>query len=78
MTVSPERVVVWTNRSPDGRPVPVRWVQEALDRIHQDGEIEISVASVGYRSAFIGAVLLQLPGTALVGGASPPRIRLTR
>jgi hypothetical protein len=54
------------------------WVQEAFDRIERDGEIEISVPSVGYRSAFIGAVLQELPGAELVRTASPPRIRLTR
>ena len=46
-----------TARSPTGQPVPIAWVQHALDRLAADGEIEISVESVGYRSAFIGAVL---------------------
>jgi hypothetical protein len=36
--------------------------EDALDRFESDGEIEISVESVGHRSAFVGAVLLQLPG----------------
>jgi hypothetical protein len=73
-----ESVRIWTRRSPSGRPVPIAWVQEALDRIERDGEIEISVQSVGYRSAFIGAVLQELPGAAVVRAASPPRIRLRR
>ena len=37
-----------------------------------DGEVEISVESVGYRSAFIGAVLSALDGTE----ASPSTMRV--
>ena len=48
-----------------------------IDRLARHGEIEISVASVGHRPAFIGAVLLELPGAHPVE-ASPPRIRLAR
>jgi hypothetical protein len=58
--------------------VPIAWVQDALDRLDRDGEIEISVESVRYRSAFIGAVLLALPGVERVAGAAPPRLRLNR
>jgi hypothetical protein len=68
-------VVVWTSRSPGGQPVPIPWIQDALDRIDRDREIEISVASVRYRSAFIGAVLRELPGAQVVP-TSPPRIRI--
>ena len=69
-------VRAWTARSPSGQPIPIRWVQEALDRLERDGEIEISVSSIGYRSAFIGAVLRELPGAEVVTSVSPPRIRL--
>jgi hypothetical protein len=31
-------------------------VQDALDRPADDGEVEISMESVGYRSAFLGTV----------------------
>jgi predicted RNA-binding protein with PUA-like domain len=55
-------VIVATTRSPQGQPVPIAWVQAALDRLRTDGEVEISVASVGYRSAFVGAALAVLPG----------------
>jgi hypothetical protein len=55
-------VVVGTERSPSGSRVPLKWVQDALDRLAETGEVEISVQSVGYRSAFIGAVLLTVPG----------------
>jgi hypothetical protein len=68
-----ETARVWTARSPSGQAVPIMWVQEALDRLERDGEIEISVQSVGCRSAFIGAVLAELPGTQVVRTISPPR-----
>lgn len=71
-------VGVWTARSPFGQPVPIAWVQDALDRLERDREIEISVQSVGYRSAFIGAVLREVPGAEVVRSVSPPRIRLAR
>ena len=38
------------------------------------GELEISVASVGYRSAFVGAVLQAIPGTTTL--MRPLRVRL--
>jgi hypothetical protein len=75
LEVRSDTVLVWTTRSPAGQPVPLSWVQDAIDRLERDREIEISVASVRYRSAFIGAVLQQLPG-AIVTRSSPPRIRL--
>lgn len=67
-------VIVATRKSPDGRPVPIEWVQTALDRLVRDGEIEISVASVGYRSAFIGAVLATLLGAST--SRRPQAVRL--
>ncbi len=76
LAVEGDQVLVATGRSPAGQPVPVAWVQDALDRLLRDGSIEISVASVRYRSAFIGAVLSQLPGAEVDRSKSPPRIRL--
>lgn len=67
-------VVVATNKSPQGSPVPISEVQEALDRLYSDGEVLINVGSVGYRSAFIGAVLSQVPGAIATNG----RLTLTR
>src|SRR3712207_3211078 len=52
-----DAVRVATTRSPQGALVPITWVQAALDRLASDGEVAISVESVGYRSAFVGAVL---------------------
>ena len=68
-------VLVATSRSPAGQPVPVRWVTDALTRLQVTREVEVSVESLGYCSGFVGAVLLQVPGAALVP-SSPPRVRL--
>lgn len=70
-----DAVIVASQRSPAGTPVPVIWVQEAIDRLHETHEIEVSVESLSYRSAFVGAVLLTLPDAVLVR-TTPPRIRL--
>jgi len=78
LEVDGNSVRIWTSRSPTGQPVPIAWVQEALDRLERDGQIEISVPSVGYRSAFVGAVLRELPGAKVDRTGSPPRIRLSR
>jgi hypothetical protein len=75
LEVGAENVLVWTTRSPGGQRVPIEWAQNAIDRLESEREIEISVASVGYRSAFIGAVLQQLPGAEVVR-STPPNIRL--
>jgi len=70
-------VIVATRRSPGGRPVPIAWVQDALDRLEAEGEVEVSVPSLGHRSAFVGAVLASVPGARFVSG-SPPAVRLDR
>jgi hypothetical protein len=69
-------VIVGTDRSPDGEPVPIDAVQGALDRLQETDEIEVHPRSLGYRSSFVGAVLLTLPG-AIVLPTSPRRIRIT-
>lgn len=76
MEVTAQEVVVATGRSPAGQRVPISWVDEALERIERECAVEVSVQSLGYRSAFIGAVLRELPGAEVVRGVSPPRIRL--
>jgi hypothetical protein len=70
-----DNVIVATGRSPGGQPVPVEWVEDAIRRLLGEGEVEVSVPSLGHRSAFVGAVLLRLPGAVLVSG-TPPRVRL--
>lgn len=62
LRIDGDHVIVATERSPSGQPVPISWVQNALDMLQRDGEVVIDVETVGYRSAFIGAVLASLPG----------------
>ena len=62
LDVRADDVVVATRRAPDGEPVPIAWVQDAGDRLRAEGLLRITPAEVGYRSAFIGAVLRTLPG----------------
>ena len=71
-----EKVIVATQKSPKGQPVPIKWVQDALDALLEDGEITIDVETVGYRSAFIGAVVATLRDTEVVSGTQ--RVRLKR
>jgi hypothetical protein len=46
-----------------------------MDMLEADGEVTIDVETVGYRSAFIGAVLLTIPGARALS-TSPLRIAL--
>jgi hypothetical protein len=76
LEVRGDNVIVGTKISPGGSPVPIRFVQEALDRLAADGEVEIHPGSLGHRrSSFVGAVLLTLPD-ARVTSTSPPRVVL--
>jgi hypothetical protein len=70
-----DNVLVATSKSPAGQLVPIKWVQAAMDTLESTGEVTIDVESVGYRSAFIGAVLATVPG-AIVLPTSPPRVAL--
>jgi hypothetical protein len=74
LAVTRSEVLVGTGKSPAGKPVPLDWVQTALNRL-ATGEVEISVDSLGYRSAFVGAVLLTVPGVVELP-TSPRRVRL--
>lgn len=75
LALQDSEVVVGTARSPAGQSVPIEWIESALQRLTSEGEIELSVPSLGHRSAFVGAALLTLPGTRTTSN-SPPRIRL--
>ncbi len=59
-----------TEKSPEGKPIPIEWVQAAMDRLVLEGELDINPKTVGYRSAFIGAVLLTLPATGQIRTSS--------
>lgn len=72
--VEPPDVIVATTRSPQGQRVPIAWVDDALERLRVDGAITIAPSNVGFRSAFIGAVLKTLPGARVKG--SPPTVSL--
>jgi hypothetical protein len=69
-------VIVGTGRSPSGQPVPIQWVQDAIDQLFEKGELAIEVETVGYRSAFIGAVLATLPNVEVKPGTR--RLRVER
>ena len=63
LAIHGDMALVSTNRSPDGRLVPVDEVQKGLDRLKANGSVRVSVEELGHRSAFVGAVLATLPGT---------------
>jgi hypothetical protein len=57
-----------------GEPVPLQWVQDAVNTLYANGRIGINTTEATHRSAFIGAVLSTLPGA--VGLRRPARIEL--
>jgi 5-methylcytosine-specific restriction protein A len=69
-----DAVSVGTDESPMGEPVPLAEIQAAADRVFDGEEVRISPASVGYRSAFVGAVLQSMPGVEVL--QRPQRVRL--
>ncbi|MFP3714713.1 hypothetical protein [Puerhibacterium sp. TATVAM-FAB25] len=73
LRIDPPHVIVATTRSPEGSPVPIADVARAMHLLNRRGFIVASPENIGYRSAFIGAVLLQLPD-ARIDATSPPRI----
>jgi hypothetical protein len=69
-------VIVATASSPNGAPVPIQWVQDAIDLLIAEREVVVDVETLGYRSAFVGAVLATLPGT-VVRSTTPRRVALS-
>ena len=53
-------VTVGTDKSPDGERVPLDDLRNAATRLFRDGEVQVSVASLGHRSSFLGAFLATL------------------
>lgn len=70
-SVGDDNVMVITERSPEGKPVPISQVDAALTTLRVDGTVTISSDEIGHRSAFVGAVLLTVPGARLVSTAPP-------
>jgi hypothetical protein len=70
-----ENVLVGTERTPAGAPVPLAMVQDGLDALYGKGAVDVDVKTLGHRSAFVGAVLLTLPD-AFLEPTTPPRIVL--
>ena len=65
--VTPLYATVATDRSPGGQRVPVTDVENALQKLRTAGKVAISPSELGYRSAFVAAVLLTLPGARASG-----------
>lgn len=76
LRVDAATVLVGTLKVPNGAKVKIEEVQTAADQLFQTGSIVISVPTVGYRSAFVGAVLRSLPGTRIE--IHPRRVTLSR
>jgi hypothetical protein len=76
LRVNADAVHVATEKSPHGQLVPIDDVQSAFDRLTTGEEVRISVPSLGYRSAFVGAAMLSLTGAELLPGLT--RVRLIR
>lgn len=72
-----DEVIVGTSRSPNGRPVPIQWLQDAIDLLVREGEVAVDVETLGHRGAFVGAFLAPLPG-AVVQPKTPRRVSLKR
>jgi len=74
LRVEPPVVIVATERSPQGQPVPIEDVQHALDLLRRDGAVTIDVPTLGHRSSFIGAVLIAQRNVTVSG--SPPVVSM--
>jgi len=72
-----DEVIVGTAKSPEGRRVPIEWLQDAVDLLEREGEIAVDVETLGHRGAFAGAFLATLPG-AVVRQTTPRRVALKR
>lgn len=56
-----DKVLVGTDKSPEGQPVPIADVQHGMEILAADGIVRISPPVLGHRSTFVGAVLATLP-----------------
>ena len=67
LAVQSPNVVVATERSPQGQPVPIADVQRAIDLLQLHGAVTIDVETLGHRSSFVGAVLAERVDVTLTG-----------
>ena len=51
LRVEGDDVIVGTAKSPSGRPVPIQWLQDAVDLLVREGEITVDVETLGHRGA---------------------------
>ncbi|MFI7673244.1 hypothetical protein [Actinophytocola sp. NPDC049390] len=61
LAMNGDTVTVRTKQSPEGQPVPLVEVQNGLDLLVGKRSVRVNVEELGYRSAFVGAVLATLP-----------------
>lgn len=74
MAVQGRTALVGTSRSSQGQPVEIDDVQHGMDKLRVHGSVRVTVEQLGYRSAFVGAVLAALPGART--NASPAMVTL--
>ena len=75
LAVRDGQAIVATRRSPNGRPVPLEWLQDLLDRFGAGEEVPLDPWIVRQRSSFLGAVLLTLPMVE-ISSDTPPIARV--
>jgi hypothetical protein len=75
LRIEGDQVIVATGRSPVGSPVPIEWLQDAIDLLKEQGEVAVDVETLGHRSSFVRAFLATLPG-ATVESTTPRRVVL--
>lgn len=69
------RVLVATEKSPEGKLIPIAWIQAAIYELERHGELRINKETLGHRrTAFIGAVLRELPRVEVL--KDPQRLRV--
>ncbi|EFL07637.1 predicted protein [Streptomyces sp. AA4] len=61
LRVGDESVLVGTDQSPEGRPVPIEDVQRGMDVLRTRGTLQVSVEEFGHGSPFVEALLTKLP-----------------
>lgn len=76
LAVSDDDVYVGTGRSPGGQVISITDVQSTIDRVWGGEEVPISPEAVGFRSAFVGAVLGSMVDVEVLD--DPLRVRLAR